>query len=113
MTGADLKQLRHSLGDAIGRRLTHADMAKICGLAPKNGGETMRKWEAGEGPSGPVASLLDILACASTAMPIEGQVIDAGKAVLEAASPDAPKGLLVRAALADMLQAEILRRLAT
>ena len=62
MNGAELKQLRHDLGDAIGRRLSVADMAKLCGLAPKNGADTWRKWEDGDGPSGPVATLLSLYA---------------------------------------------------
>lgn len=65
MTGPELKQLRHDLGDAIGRRLSIADMAKLCGLAVKNGSDTIRKWEAGQGPSGPVAALVSILAWSS------------------------------------------------
>jgi hypothetical protein len=65
MTGPDLKQLRISLGEAIGRRLSVADMAKIAGLAPANGADTWRKWEDGAGPSGPVATLMSILRLAS------------------------------------------------
>ena len=65
MTGPELTQLRHDLGDAIGKRLSLADMAKLCGLAPANGADTIRKWEAADGPSGPVAALLSILAYAS------------------------------------------------
>jgi hypothetical protein len=49
MTGPELKQLRHDIGDAIGRRLSLADMAKISGLAPVNGADTWRKWEDGAG----------------------------------------------------------------
>lgn len=60
MTGAELKQLRHDLSDTIGRRLSVADMAKLCGLAPKNGADTWRKWEEGDGPSGPVAVLMSL-----------------------------------------------------
>jgi hypothetical protein len=37
MTGTELKQLRHDLGDAIGQRLSLADMAKICGMSPTSG----------------------------------------------------------------------------
>ena len=70
MTGPELKQLRHDLGDAIGRRLSLADMAKLCGLAPANGADTWRKWEDGAGPSGPVAALLSILAYASDRHPV-------------------------------------------
>src|SRR6266700_3833850 len=65
MTGAQLKRLRHDLGDAIGRRLSVADMAKLCGLAPANGADTWRKWEEGEGPSGPVAALMSLYAYAT------------------------------------------------
>lgn len=65
MTGPELKQLREDLGAAVGKRLSVADMAKLCGLAPANGADTIRKWEDGAGPSGPVAALLSILANAS------------------------------------------------
>lgn len=64
MTGPELKQLRHDLGEAIGRRLSVADMARICGLAPASGADTWRKWEEGAGPSGPVAALAAILGAA-------------------------------------------------
>jgi hypothetical protein len=67
MTGPELKQLRISLGEAIGRRLSVADMTKIVGLAPAKGADTWRKWEDGARPSGPVATLMSILrlACSS------------------------------------------------
>jgi hypothetical protein len=67
MTGPELKQLRADLGDAIGRPLTAADMAKLCGLAA--GTDTIRKWEV-TGPSGPAGELLRILAMASERYPI-------------------------------------------
>ena len=69
MTGPELKQLRNDLGDAIGRTLSAADMAKLCGLAPGNGADTIRRWEV-SGPSGPAAELLRILAMASDRYPI-------------------------------------------
>ena len=69
MTGAELKQLRADLGDAIGRRLSLADMAKLCGLAADDGANTMRKWEV-TGPSKPVAEQLRLLAMASDRYPI-------------------------------------------
>ena len=68
MTGPELKQLRKDLGDAIGRPLSAADMAKLCGLAP-DGADTIRRWEV-SGPSGPAAELLRILAMASDRHPI-------------------------------------------
>ena len=69
MTGAELKQLRADLGDAIGKSLSAAEMAKLCGLAPGDGADTIRRWEV-TGPSGPAAELLRILAMASDRHPI-------------------------------------------
>ena len=68
MTGPELKQLRKDLGDAIGRSLSAADMAKLCGLVPGSA-DTIRRWEV-SGPSGPAAELLRILAMASDRHPI-------------------------------------------
>jgi hypothetical protein len=69
LTGPELRQLRNDLGEAIGRSLTAADMAKLCGLAPANGGDTIRRWEI-SGPSGPAGELLRILAMACDSYPI-------------------------------------------
>jgi hypothetical protein len=69
VTGPELKQLRQDLGDAIGRPLSAADMAKLCGLAPGDGADTIRRWEV-TGPSGPAGKLLHILAMASDRHPI-------------------------------------------
>ena len=69
MTGQELKKLREDLGEAIGQPLTVGDMAKLCGLPPADGANTIRKWEV-TGPSGPVAELLRILAMASDRYPI-------------------------------------------
>ena len=69
MTGPELKKLREDLGEAIGRPLTVADMAKLCGLPPADGANTIRKWEV-SGSNGPVAELLRILAMASDRYPI-------------------------------------------
>ena len=69
MTGPELKKLREDLGEAIGQPLTVADMAKLCGLPPSNGADTIRKWEV-TGPTGPVSELLRILAMASDRYPI-------------------------------------------
>ena len=69
MTGRELKQLREDLSDAIGRPLSAADMAKLCGLPPSGGADTIRKWEV-TGPSGSAAELLHILAMASDRHPI-------------------------------------------
>ena len=64
MTGPEFKKLRDDLGAAIGRPLSVADMAKLCGLASNDGADTIRRWEI-RGPSGPVAELLGIFAMAS------------------------------------------------
>jgi hypothetical protein len=68
VTGPELKQIRKDLSDAIGRQLSAADMAKLCGLAPGST-DTIRRWEV-SGPSGPAAELLRILAMASDRHPI-------------------------------------------
>ena len=68
MTGSELKQLRKDLGEAIGRELTIADMARLCGLSPDST-ETILRWEV-SGPSGPAGELLRILAMASDRYPI-------------------------------------------
>lgn len=111
MTGPELNQLRADLGDAIGRRLSFGDMAKLCGLAPGSGADTIRKWEDGAGPSGPVAVLLELLACASKNYAPADEIVDAGKAVLDKAHPGAPSGLVARALIESLMRAEIRRRL--
>jgi len=45
MTGAQLKQLREDLGEAIGRPLSVNDMARLCGLPPESGGGTILEWK--------------------------------------------------------------------
>ena len=70
MTGPELKQLRKDLGEAIGRPLSVADMAKLCALPPASGADTIRSWEVTGPPSGPVAERLRILAMASERYPI-------------------------------------------
>jgi hypothetical protein len=68
VTGPELKQLRKDLGDAIGRQLSAADMARLCGLTSGDA-DTVRRWEV-SGPSGSAAELLRILAMASDRHPI-------------------------------------------
>ena len=75
MTGAQLKQLREDLGEAIGRPLTVKDFAKLCGLPPESGGGTILEWEHGYGPIGPVAALLSLLSVASDRYPIDEEII--------------------------------------
>ena len=60
-TAPNIELLREHLGEAIGRPLSVADMAKLCGLEGPDGADTIRKWEV-TGPTGPVAELLRILA---------------------------------------------------
>ncbi|PDT75107.1 hypothetical protein [Bradyrhizobium sp. C9] len=69
MTGPELKKLRKHLGEALGRELTAADMAKLCGLPADGGAEKLRKWEV-TGPPPKVAGLLRVLAMASEHYPI-------------------------------------------
>jgi hypothetical protein len=69
LTGAELKQLRNDLGEAIGKPLSAADMARLCSLPSGSGADTFRKWEV-SGPTGPAGELLRILAMASERYPI-------------------------------------------
>lgn len=69
MTGHELRRLREELGNAIGRPLSVADMAKLCGLAADTGATMVRKWEV-TGPSKPIAEQLRLLAMASDRYPI-------------------------------------------
>jgi len=69
VTGPELKKLREDLSEAIGRQLTPADMARLCGLSDANAATTMRKWEV-TGPSSQAAELLRVLAMASDRYPI-------------------------------------------
>jgi hypothetical protein len=69
VTGPEFKQLCIDLGEAIGRPLTAADMAKLCGLPRIGGADTIRRWEV-SGPTAPVAERLRILAMASERYPI-------------------------------------------
>jgi hypothetical protein len=69
VTGPELKKLREDLAEAIGQKLSAADMARLCGLTDADGANTVRKWEV-TGPTGPVSELLRILAMASDRYPI-------------------------------------------
>jgi hypothetical protein len=69
VTGPELRKLRADLGEAIGRSLSAAHMAKLCSLPPGHGADTIRRWEV-TGPSGPAGELLRILAMASDRYPI-------------------------------------------
>lgn len=69
MTGPELKQLRADLSDVLGQPLTAADMAKLCGLPPADGANTIRRWEV-SGPSVSATKLLRVLAMASERYPI-------------------------------------------
>jgi hypothetical protein len=68
MTGPEFKKIREDLGEAIGRPLTAADMAKLCGLTT-GGADTIRRWEV-SGPKPSMIELLRILAMASDRHPI-------------------------------------------
>ncbi len=69
MTGPELKQLRADLSDALGKPLTAADMAKLCGLPVKGGADTIRRWEV-RGPNLSATKVLRVLAMASERYPI-------------------------------------------
>jgi hypothetical protein len=110
MTGPELKQIREDLGDAVGRRLSLADMAHLCGLTPTNGKDTYRKWEEGPGPSGPVAAFLSVLAYALEGRDIPSELVTAGGAVLEELTIENP-ATTAESVFGVMMLAEVLRRL--
>ncbi|WP_453947195.1 hypothetical protein [Bradyrhizobium sp. USDA 372] len=68
-TGAELKQLRNDLSDALERKLSAADMAKLCGLPGTSGADTIRRWEV-SGPTPEATRILRVLAMASERYPI-------------------------------------------
>ena len=105
VTGPEFKQLRIDLGEAIGRPLTAADMAKLCGLPPAGGSDTVRRWEV-KGPIGPVAERMRILAMASDRYPIleKFNVFDRH----DVAEKDRPAA---RAQFRNKLREEVLERL--
>jgi len=69
MTGPELKQLRADLSEALGRELTVAAMAKLCGLKDAAGAVTIRRWEV-SGPTAAATKVLRVLAMASERYPI-------------------------------------------
>ncbi|WP_024516741.1 hypothetical protein [Bradyrhizobium sp. Tv2a-2] len=105
MTGSELKQLRKDLSEAIGRELSIADMAKLCGLSAGST-DTILRWEV-SGPSGPASELLRILAMASDRYPIleNFNVFDRW----DVPEKDRPAR---RAEFRDSMRAEVRRRLA-
>ena len=69
MTGPELKQLRADLSEVLGRKLTAADMAKLCALPEQGGADTIRRWEV-RGPTIAATKVLRVLAMASERYPI-------------------------------------------
>jgi hypothetical protein len=69
MTGPELKQLRNDLSDVLERKLTVADMARLCGLPEQGGVDTIRRWEV-SGPTPSATKVLRVLAMASERHPI-------------------------------------------
>lgn len=63
MTGEEFKAARATFSAALGRKLSQTDMAVVIGLADPtgNGRDTVRKWEDGDGPSGPVSTLVEFV----------------------------------------------------
>ena len=105
MTGPELRQLRQELGDAIGRPLTVADMAQLCGLGSE-GGDTVPRWEI-SGPGGTAAELLRILAMASDRYPILENFN-----VFDRFNIDEKDRPARREAFREMMRSEVRRRLA-
>jgi hypothetical protein len=64
MSGEELRTARQRIGEvALDDRLSYSDMARLVSLSDPtgNGKDTVRKWEDGDGPSGPVTALVRLL----------------------------------------------------
>jgi hypothetical protein len=63
MTGPEFREARLAIGRKLDRRISWSEMARLCGLsdAEGNGKGTIRKWEAEDGPTGPVAAFVGLL----------------------------------------------------
>jgi hypothetical protein len=57
MRAPELKQLRQDLGDAIGRILSTADTARLCGFEASGGADMVHRWEV-SGPGGTAAEIM-------------------------------------------------------
>lgn len=111
MTGPELKQLREDIGSAIGKRLSVADMARIVGLAPANGADTIRKWEEGAGPSGPVAAQLELLQLASSDYEIPRHMLLGASTACHRFGIDFRGGVPAENIFREMIREEVRRRL--
>lgn len=60
MTGDEVRLIRERLSKEIGRHVSQQEFGKGFGLAHKNAGDTMRRWEL-IGPSAPAAVALGYL----------------------------------------------------
>jgi len=113
MTGEELYRLRKDLGDAIGRRLSTSDMARICGLSDptRNGQDTWRKWEDGAGPSGPVAALMSIYSLAITSELPSPDMLRGAAMACQRFGIDYRGGAPAQAIFREMIREEIRSRL--
>jgi hypothetical protein len=63
MTGKQLKAARYAISRAVGEKVSQSHMADLCGLLDpgRNGKDTIRKWEDGDGPTGPVSAMVRLI----------------------------------------------------
>ena len=63
MTGEQLKAARYAISHAVGEKVSQSYMADLCGLLDpgRNGKDTIRKWEDGDGPTGPVSAMVRLI----------------------------------------------------
>lgn len=61
MTGAELRAARARLGDlwGFGRPLHMSELARALRLAGRDPGQSVRKWELGDGPTGPASAAIE------------------------------------------------------
>jgi hypothetical protein len=63
MTGEQLKAARYAISRAVGEKVSQSHMADLCGLLDpdRNGKDTIRRWEDGDGPTGPVSAMVRLI----------------------------------------------------
>lgn len=73
MTGADVRDARGVLGFAwgYGRPLSMSELGRALQLSEANANETVKKWEAGKGPTGPAATAIQAWLDAAAGKPVK------------------------------------------
>lgn len=76
MTPSELRDARRLLGEAwgLGRPLAEPELARALQLKKGGGGETVRKWEQRDGPTGPAAAAIQAWLDGAAGRPVAPRV---------------------------------------